>query len=328
MIKDIILPHLFTKNRFYNSHHYYEHSMESDASSMAAEYIDSVGFWLSFTLIVGVSAVEALASIVWTRIRLSAIGVEHSELSARACGRVINSRIIDNETARQITDAIAERGPGGCAVYTSVNTCNINAVIDLYGSISMVTTIAIRRFNPSMSLEGARGLVNNFIELLGGAGDIHHYENIVHIFVTLVDISLGISGLVLIPASPQNLWDTLQDVSAPMTLDNYLTLFLLWWILGVLLLVAMLPLRSQERGIQLLGCLGLVVYVIATMASLVLFGLGCWKIDFARRNGLDWTPMLSYWIGGASSISFPFCGIEIFHTFGFVGLVFMLLDTF
>jgi hypothetical protein len=72
-----------------------------------------------------------------------------------------------------------------------------------------------------------------------------------------------------------------------MTLDNYLTLFMLWWILGVLLLVAMLPLRSQEQHNQLLGCLGLVVYVIAAMTSLVLFGLGCWKIDFARRKTLQ-----------------------------------------
>ena len=34
---------------------------DSDASSTAADYVKSVGFWLSFTLIVGVSAVEALA---------------------------------------------------------------------------------------------------------------------------------------------------------------------------------------------------------------------------------------------------------------------------
>jgi hypothetical protein len=33
---------------------------DSDASSTAADYVESVGFWLSFTLIVGVSAVERL----------------------------------------------------------------------------------------------------------------------------------------------------------------------------------------------------------------------------------------------------------------------------
>ena len=299
---------------------------ESDASSTAVDYINSVGFWLSFTLIVGVSAVEALASIVWTRIRISAVGDgEHCELSIRVCGRVILSRIIDYYTA----DEISERGAGGCGpfVCSTRATVGLNTVIDLHGSIEMVPTIAIRRFNPSMSLDGAKELIKNFMELLDGEGDIHPVENVVHIIVTLLDISLSISGLVLIPASPQNLWDTLKDVSAPMTLDNYLTLFMLWWILGVLLLVAMLPLYSQERRIQLLGCPGLVVYVIASMVSLVLFGLGCWKIDFARRNGLSWTPMLSYWIGGASSISCQ-CGFDVFQTFGFVGMVFMLLDTF
>jgi len=105
----------------------------------------------------------------------------------------------------------------------------------------MVPTIAIRRFNPLMSLDGAK-LIKNFMELLEGgppANVVHHpVENVVHIFVTLIDISPSITGLVLIPASLQNQWDTLQDVSAPMTLDNYLTLFMLWWILDVLLLVA------------------------------------------------------------------------------------------
>jgi len=299
---------------------------ESDTSSTAViDVVNSVGFWLSFTLIVGVSAVEALASIVWTRLRISAVGDgEHCELSIRVCGRVILSRIIDYCTADEISKHGAGCGPFIC--YTR-KSAGLNTVIDLHGSIEMVPTIAIRRFNPSMSLDGAKELIKNFMELLDGEGDIHPVENVVHIIVTLLDISLSISGLVLIPASPQNLWDTLKDVSAPMTLDNYLTLFMLWWILGVLLLVAMLPLYSQERRIQLLGCPGLVVYVIASMVSLVLFGLGCWKIDFARRNGLSWTPMLSYWIGGASSISCQ-CGFDVFQTFGFVGMVFMLLDTF
>ena len=250
----------------------------------------------------------------------------------RVCGRVIYSRIIDYDTAQHLSYEIAEHGyAGGCG---TKKTAGLNTVMDLHGNIAMVPTIAIRRFNPLMSLDGAKELVKNFMDLLEGGPPpvenvVHHpVENVVHIFVTLLDISLvSITGLVLIPASLQNLWDTLQDVSAPMTLDNYLTLFMLWWILGVLLLVAMLPLRSQERHIQLLGCPGLVVYVIAAMTSLVLFGLGCWKIDFARQNGLNWTPMLSYWIGGASSISCQ-CGFDVFQTFGFVGMVFMLLDTF
>jgi hypothetical protein len=119
---------------------------ESDASSTAVDYINSVGFWLSFTLIVGVSAVEALASIVWTRIRISAVGDgEHCELSIRVCGRVILSRIIDYCTA----DEISERGAGGCGpfVCSTRATVGLNTVIDLHGSIEMVPTIAIRRFN-------------------------------------------------------------------------------------------------------------------------------------------------------------------------------------
>ena len=184
--------------------------MESDTSSTAAESVDSVGFGISFVLIVGISAVEALASIVWTRIH----------------------------------------------------------------------------------------------------------------------VSLGISGLVLIPTSPQTLLDTLQDVNAPMTLETYLTLLMLWWILGVLLLIAMLPLCNQDRRIHLLGWPGLVALVVASTANAVLLGLGCWKIDYGRRNGLDSTPMLSYWIGGASAISCSCRGIAIFQTFRFLGLVLMLLDTF
>lgn len=67
---------------------------------------------------------------------------------------------------------------------------------------------------------------------------------------------------------------------------------------------------------------------IASFASIVLFGVGCWKIDVARRGHQSWTPMLSYWIAGAGSISFPLFGVEVLHTFGVVGLIFMLMHTF
>lgn len=304
--------------------------MESDTSSTAAESIENVGFWVSFALIVGVSAVEALASMFWTRIRVTAVttadGEECYEMSVRVCGREIMCGVIDHATAQ----AMAAQTRAGCAIYFEMHVHNLETVADLFGSTSMVTTIAIRRFNPATSLAGAIGLVNNVRELFreDEDGDVHYLDNVVHLLVGLVDISLGITGLVLIPSAPQKLVDTLRDVTAPMTLENYLTLLTLWWILGVMLLVSILPLCSKARRIQWFGCPGLVATLIASMANFALFGLGCWKIDHARRNGLDWTPMLSYWIGGASAIQVPCCACEIFSTFGFVGMVFMLLDTF
>ena len=309
--------------------------MESDTSSTAAESVENVGFWVSFALIVGVSAVEALASMIWTRLRVKAVttadGEGYFEMSVRVCGREIMSGVIDHATAQ---DVAAQAGYGMCAIYSHVHVHNLETVADAFGSTSMVTMIAIRRFNPATSLAGASGLVNNFMELFhedddeDEDGDVHYLENVVHLLVGLVDISLGITGLVRIPSAPQKLVDTLRDVTAPMTLENYLTLLTLWWILGVLLLVSMLPLRIKVRKIQWFGCPGVVASCIASMASLGLFGLGCWKIDYARRNGLDWTPMLSYWIGGASAIQVPCCACEISSTFGFAGMVFMLLDTF
>ena len=313
--------------------------MESDPSSTAVESIHSVGFWLSFALIIVVSASEALASIFWTRIRVTAMttadGEPHgSTLSIRVCGREIIRRWIDTATAQHMAARAAEGRAVACTIVSHVLVQDRETVIDSFGSPSMVTRIAIRQFDPSTSLAGASGLVNNFMELNreDENGNVLHLENVVHLLVGLVDISLGIAGLVLIPSAPQKLWDTLQDVTAPMTLENYLTLFFLWWILGVLLfialmplrsiplLVAMLPLHSQVRSIQRLVCLGLVATVlvlmanvIAAMASLVLFGLGCWKIDYARRNGLDWTPILSYWIGGASAIQNSVLWVRHFH---------------
>jgi hypothetical protein len=326
VINHLIKRVLFTK-KICNHYQYFDtRSMETDTSSTTADSIDAVGFWVSFTLIVGLSACEALASIFWTRIRVTFVDEQHW-FSIHVCGHEVVCRAISIETAQTIADLVAE-GKSICGYNSHSIVRNRETVIDVYGSISFVPTFAIRRFNPTTSLAGASELVKSFTELFWGFGEFHCLANFVHLFVELVDISLGITGLVLIPNSLPKLWDTLQDVTAPMTLENYLTLLMIWWILGVLLLVAMLPLHSKHRFMQLFGLPGLVASVVANSASFVLFGLGCWKIDYARRNGLDWTPLLSYWIGGASSISCTCCEIEVFHTFGFVGLVFMLLHTF
>ena len=220
------------------------------ASSTADEStIEAVGFWISFVLIVVISGVEALASILWTRIRIASDGEHPWEVSISVCGREISRAVIDDAAARAIADEAAMgAGVAGCSVGCSL--CSVSpfqTTIDMYGALSMVTGIAIRRFDPLMSLKGPSELVNNFMDLFRGDGDdddMHYFENFVSLFFRLIDISLGVSGLVLTPASPQELWDTLQDVTAPMTFENYLTLFLLWWLLGVLLLVAMLPRRS------------------------------------------------------------------------------------
>ncbi|KAK0709260.1 hypothetical protein B0T26DRAFT_720983 [Lasiosphaeria miniovina] len=205
-------------------------------------------------------------------------------------------------------------------------------VIDKYASVMLLPTLLIRRFNPMTSLQAPSGLLDNVKALLGRKGGRNSLgrtaEHVVHLAVGLLDVSLGVAGLARNPAAPEALYDALSDPAAPMTFDNYLTLFLLFWLLGAVLLVCMIPLRSQRRSIQMFGWPWMVAFVVASLANLVLFGLGCWKIDAARRAGADWTPMLTYWIGGASAIGLPMCGVDVFHTFGVVGLIFMLIHTF
>ena len=150
-------------------------------------------------------------------------------------------------------------------------------------------------------------------------------ERTIHILVGLVDVSLGAAALGFNLRSPHDLYETLRNPRAPMTFENYSTLFLLYWLLGVVLMVCMIPLRSSRRSIQVFGWPAAIAYGIAALASLALFGVGCWKIDYARKHGLPWKPMLSYWIGGASAVSFPLLGIEIFHCLGVVGLVLLLI---
>jgi hypothetical protein len=113
-----------------------------------------------------------------------------------------------------------------------------------------------------------------------------------------------------------------------MTFQNYSTLFLIYWLLGAALLLCMIPQLSARRSIQMFAWPGAIAVAVAELASLALFFLGCWKIDYAMRDHTPWRPMLSYWIGGASAISFPMCGVEVFHTLGVVGLLFMLIYTF
>lgn len=204
------------------------------------------------------------------------------------------------------------------------------AVIDKFGSIMLVPSLIIRRFNPTTSLQAPTGLIDNVRAFFrpGKYSIGRLFENAIHLIVGLADVSLGVASLILNPGSPKALYDTLKDPRAPITFENYSTLFLLYWLLGALLTLCMIPMRSDRRSIQMFGWPGGIAFVVASLASVVLFAVGCWKIDVARREHGPWTPMLSYWIGGASAISFPLCGLEVFHTFGVVGLVFMVMHTF
>jgi hypothetical protein len=301
-------------------------------------------------------------SIIWTRIRITDDDTHPCELSCRVCGREISKAGIDRATAAQIaangmpaglsagSDASAvlsyndvvvvrkDLSGSGCSCfggiesrYGHVRGNAVEAVVDKFGSLILVSTLLIRRFNPAASLEEPTGLVDNVKELVEAVEKKevgYVLEHVVHLVVGLADVSLGIAGLIMIPGSPQRLYATLKNPSAPMTFDNYSTLFVMYWLLGALLLLCMIPLRSKRRSIQMFGWPGAIAYGVSGLANVVLFCLGCWKINYASRHRTPWTPMLSYWIGGASAISFPMCGIEVFHTFGVIGLVFMLIHTF
>ena len=347
-----------------------EHETDEGRLRGPAEAVDTVGFWLGFVLLVVVSAVETIASLIWTRIRVTSDGIHPPELSCRVCGREIFSMAISAGEAAEI----AERGvPAGW--YTGIqsivthsklglatnshgkshgcSSCGgvekrrtqtyhdgvTEVVSDMFASVQLLPSLVIRRFNPLTSLQAPTTLVDNIKALLlllrrtekgkeKGNSLGRTMEYVVHLIVGLLDVALGVAGLALYSASPERLYETLKDPVAPMTFENYLTLFLLYWLLGGVLLVFMIPLRSQRRSIQMFGWPAKVAFVVASLASFALFCVGCWKMDVARRTGADWTPMLSYWIGGASAIGFPVCGIELFHTFGVVGLVFMLIHTF
>jgi hypothetical protein len=322
--------------------------------------LNTVGFWLSFSLIVIISAIEAACSALWTRFRVISDGTQMAKLSCRIFGREVFVNAIDWKTEEEILSSGLHAGchssshssvtvshndvvvhsrtrSNGCSccggverMRSEVHGGTAVAVIDKFGSLMLVPTLLIRRFNPATSLLAPKGLLANVRDLVkAGKEDsiASTLEHAVHLLVGLTDIALSVAGLALTPDSPQRLYRTLKNPVAPMKFENYLTLFLLYWLLGALLLVCMMPLSSKKKGVQAIGWVGAIAFGIATLASVVLFGLGCWKIDYARRHHLAWTPMLSYWIGGASAISFPIFGIEVFHTFGVVGLVFMLIHT-
>lgn len=330
-------------------------------SNQAVGRLDTAGFWISFTLLVIVSGVECACSFFWTRYSITIDGVHPSELSARVCGRQITLAPISAADAEEIAahglPVGCHASSGGSASYsvngvvmsssshsTGCSSCGgfetmrtngysgtKEVVIDKFGAVTLMPSLLIRRFNPAVSLEGPAGLVRNLKDIISPDETMHFgrvLERVVHLIVGLADFSLGAAGLALNTRSPHHLYDTLKSPTKAMSFANYSTLFLLYWLLGVVTLIMMIPLRMKRRSIQLFGIPGAVAQGIAALASLVLFGLGCWKIDYARRHGLPWTPMLSYWIGGASAISFPLFGIEVFHTFGVVGLVFMLRHMF
>jgi hypothetical protein len=123
-------------------------------------------------------------------------------------------------------------------------------VIDKFCNPKLMPGLFIRRFNPTMSLHAPAGLVNNVMDLVKPDKDMtigRMLERAVHLVVGLADFSLGAAGLAVNSRSPRRLYDTLKDPKAPMTFENYSTLFLLFWLLGVLLLLCMIPATQQEE---------------------------------------------------------------------------------
>ena len=302
-------------------------------------------------------------SIIWTRIRFISNGIypgEHSasstireriritynsihpgengihpgERSCRVCGREIAVSPIHPKKASEI----ATRGAGGCGfpylrTTTVTETCGLKkeTVIDQRYNLALVLNLLIRRFNPKMSLQAPARLVNTVKDLVGPRTDtivVRAPEHAVDLLISLTDVSLAIAVLALNPSSPRELWDTIKDPKASMTFQNYTTLFLLYWLLGLMLLLCMMLRHSTRASIQISGWPGIIASAVSSSMIIALFCLGCWKIDFARRHHTPWTPMLSYWISGASKATFPERGVDLLNVFGTVCLAFMLKHTF
>jgi hypothetical protein len=204
-------------------------------------------------------------------------------------------------------------------------------VIDSFCGLPMAITLMVRRFNPTMSMKSATGLLRNAKNLIRPKTNQSlgkTLEHVIHILIGVVDISIGVAGLALNSSSPQKLWSTLKDPAAAITLENYSTLFLMYWLLGLLLLLGDIAYRTFRKTAQPIAWPGRISFGVAMLANVLMFSLGCWKLDHARRHRYAWTPMLSYWIGSTSAISFPLLGVEVFHLFGFIGMVLMLQDAF
>lgn len=216
-------------------------------------------------------------------------------------------------------------------IFTQTYGLKKETVIDQSFDLALVLTLLIRRFNPKMSLQAPARLVNTVKDLVGPRTDtfvVRVPEHAVDLLISLTDVSLAIAVLALNPNSPRQLWDTIKDPKASMTFQNYTTLFLLYWLLGAVLLLCMIPQRSMRASIQIFGWPGKIASAVSWSVIIALFCLGCWKIDFARRHHTPWTPMLSYWISGASKVTFMVCGVDVLNVFGTVSLVFMLIHTF
>lgn len=302
------------------------------SASKPAETVDTVGFWLGFCLVVGISALEAALSIIWTRSRMTCKGINPGKLtsiSCRVCGREIDVDPVDPCTTCFLEDSRVGHVASSCG-YTQMRTVSNSGgsevVLDRFGSFWMAPGLLIRRFNVATALLAPRGLVRNAMDIVrppSGEKKITRgraAEHVVHLLFGLADVALGVAALAINPRSVETLYGNLKDPEVPMTFENYLTLFLMAWLLGALLLPVSMPPRgrSAARSTWPLPAWpgALLSVLVMVVVSLVLFGLGCWKIDFARRHKLPWTPMLSYWIGGASAVSFPVCGFEVFHVLG------------
>lgn len=225
-------------------------------------------------------------SIIWTRIRVTSDGIHDPEYSCRVCGREVILTTIDPELERKIAEEGLAGGCAGCFKgETMVAHGKAETTLDMYGSVMMVPTLMIRRFNPSISLVAPAGLVDSVrVFFKPGSSTVRRLlEHGVDVIIGLTDVSLGVAGLALNPRSPEALYTALKDPKAPLTFENYSTLFLLYWLLGAVLLICMIPMRSKRRSVQIFGWPSVIAYAVASSASLVLFALGCWKIDVARK---------------------------------------------
>ncbi|EPS35527.1 hypothetical protein H072_11114 [Dactylellina haptotyla CBS 200.50] len=332
------------------------------ASTGGGVTVDTTGFWFSFTLLVIISGIEALSSIIWMRIHISSDGIRPAKVSYWVCGREIDLGTGNNETedavvsshyhhvasddkSDQYASDYSRAYPMGSSASSNSSFSPLtgitishsyprkdgsDTVIDRFGCIKFVPYLLIRRFDPTTGLRSPINSFDVFCSLFRPSerswGKL--CKDLIHIVMALADISLGIAGLVLNPGAPGKLWDTIKDPYAPMSFENYSTLFLLYWILGVILGVFISPLRKQTLKRQYFGWPAVIIYGVASFANVVLLGLGQWKIGVARKEKMEWTPMLSYWIGAATGVSISVCGLELSHICGLIGLGFMLKHNF